>query len=90
VFLAVQTLTPLFSLTIPNFVVLFKLVDRKFNGNSKNVLKTVTFSLQVGVQAILSLTLLSNSVLGRSNFDTSFLPVCIKFCSVIQVIGWEI
>jgi len=48
VFLAVQTLTPLFSLTVPNFVVFFRLGDRKFSEDSKNVLKTVIFSLQVG------------------------------------------
>jgi len=30
-FLAVQTLTPLFSQTVPNFVVFFRLLDRKFN-----------------------------------------------------------
>jgi len=28
--------------------VFFRLLDRKFNDDSKNVLKTVTFSLQVG------------------------------------------
>jgi len=39
VFLAVQTLTPLFSLTVLNFSVLFMSLDRKFNENSKNVLK---------------------------------------------------
>jgi len=48
VFLAVQTLTPLFSLTLPDFVVLLTLLDKKFNKDSKNVLKTVIFSLQVG------------------------------------------
>jgi len=47
-FLAVQTLTPLFYLTVPNFVVFFMLLDKKFNGDSKNVLKTVILSLQVG------------------------------------------
>jgi len=46
-FLSVQTLTPLFSLTIPNFVVFFRLLDRKFNEESKSVFKTVIFSLQV-------------------------------------------
>jgi len=47
VFLAIQILTPLFSLTVLNFVVFFMLLDRKFNEDSKNVLKTVIFSLQV-------------------------------------------
>jgi len=37
--------TPLFSLTIPNFVVFFRLFDRKFNEDYKNSLKTVIFSL---------------------------------------------
>jgi len=47
VFLAVQTLTPLLSLTVPNFVVFFRLLGRKFNEDSKNVLKTIIFSLQI-------------------------------------------
>jgi len=34
------------------------------------------------LQVILSLTVLSNCVLGRSNFDTDFLPDCTKFCVV--------
>jgi len=33
-------------------------------------------------QAILSLTVFSNCVSGRSNFDTAFLPDCTKFCRV--------
>jgi len=41
-------LTPLFFLTVPNFAVFSQLVDRKFNKDSKNVLKTVIFSLQMG------------------------------------------
>jgi len=48
VFLAVQTLTPLSFLTASNFVVLLRLLDRKFNEDSKNVPKTVSFLLQVG------------------------------------------
>jgi len=40
-------MTPLFSLTIPNFVVFLRLLDRKFNKDFKNVLKTVIVSLQV-------------------------------------------
>jgi len=47
VFLAVQTLTLLFSLTVPNFVLFFRLLDRKFNEDFKNVLKTSIFLLQV-------------------------------------------
>jgi len=46
-FLAVQMLTQLFSLTFPDFIVFLTSLDRKFNGDSKNVLKTVIFSLQM-------------------------------------------
>jgi len=46
-YLAVQNLTQLFSLIVPKFVVFFRLMDRKFNKDSKNMLKTVIFSLQV-------------------------------------------
>jgi len=48
VFLVVQILTPLFSLTLPDFVVFFMSVDRKFNKDFKNVIKIVNFLLQVG------------------------------------------
>jgi len=48
VFLSVQTLIPLFFLTVPNFVVFFKLLDGKFNEGFKNVLKTIILSHQVG------------------------------------------
>jgi len=37
--------TPLFSLTVPNFVMIFRLFDKKFNEDSKNVLKTLIFLL---------------------------------------------
>jgi len=47
VFLAIQTLIPVFYLTILNFVVVlyrfFRLLDRKFNEDFKNMLKTVIF-----------------------------------------------
>jgi len=36
------------------------------------------------MEAILSLTVLSNCVSSFSNFDTTFLPDCIKFCSVFS------
>jgi len=48
VFVSFQILTPLFYLTVLNIVVFFRLLDSKFNEDSKNVLKTVIFSLQVG------------------------------------------
>jgi len=36
------------------------------------------------LQAILSLTVFSNSVSNSSNFDITFLPGCTKFCSVFS------
>jgi len=47
VFLSIKTLTQLFCLTIPNLIVLFMVLNRKFNKDSKNVLKRVIFSVQV-------------------------------------------
>jgi len=41
--LVVQSLTIFFFLTVPNFAVFFRLSNRKFNEDSKNVLKTVIF-----------------------------------------------
>jgi len=40
-----QTLTPLLYLTVSNFVVFFRLLDSKFNEDSKSMPKTVIFSL---------------------------------------------
>jgi len=48
VFLSIQILTPLFSQSVPNLVVYFRFLNRKFNENFKNVLKTIIFLLQVG------------------------------------------
>jgi len=48
VFLEVQILILPFSLTVLNFVVLFRSSNKKFNQNFKNVLKIVNFLLQVG------------------------------------------
>jgi len=45
--LTVRILTPLFSLTLPAFVLFFMSLDGKFNGDSKTVIKSVIFSLQV-------------------------------------------
>jgi len=89
VFLIVQILTPLFSLTVSNFVVFFfMLPDRKFNGDSKNVLKTVIFSLQVTFTGDFVLVCpFKLCVSGSSNFDTALLPDCTKFYSVFKVIG---
>jgi len=82
VFLSVQSLAPLFSLTVLHFVVFFRLLDRKFIGDFKNVLKTVIFSLQVDLQGILFLTVLSNCVFVSPNFDSDFLLDCTKYYSV--------
>jgi len=84
VFLSVQTLIPLFSLTT-KFCSVFSCC---WMGNlmriSKMCLKQ-SFSVSKGVlQAILSLTVLSNCVSVSSNFDTSFLPDCTKFCGVFS------
>jgi len=48
VFLTVKSFTQLFTLTVLNFVVFFRSLNRKFNEDSNNVLKTVIFLLQVG------------------------------------------
>jgi len=56
--------------------------------DSKNVLKTVILSVQVGFRGdfipdcLYKLCL--KSIFGSSNFDTAFLPDCIKFCSVFS------
>jgi len=43
VFLTVQSLTSFLYLTVSNYVVFFRLLDSKFNEDSKNVPKTVIF-----------------------------------------------
>jgi len=43
-----QIFTPFFSLTVPSFAVFFRVLDRKFVRNSKNLLKTVISLRQVG------------------------------------------
>jgi len=48
VFLAIQILTAFFSLTVLDFALYFMSLDKKFKDDSKNVLKTVIFLLQVG------------------------------------------
>jgi len=45
-------------------------------------LKLSFFHSKWVLQAILSFSVLSNCVSGRSNFDRAFLPDCTKFCSV--------
>jgi len=72
----------LFFLTIPNFVVFSGYRVGSLMRISKNCLKqSLSYSKSV-LPAILSLIVLSNYVPGSSNFDTTFLPDCTKFCSV--------
>jgi len=59
-------------------------------GIPKMCLKLSFSHFKYVLQAILFLTVLSNCVFGSSIFDTTFLPDYTKFCSVFQVIGWEI
>jgi len=57
------------------------LLNRTFNKNSENVLKTVFFLFQADFTYVLSLTDLLNCVSEvsvSSNFDTGFLPDCTK------------
>jgi len=87
VFLAVQILTPLFSLTVSNFVVFFTSLGGKFKEDFKNVLKTVISSLQVDFKDDFASDCPLNCVSGNSNLDTAFLPDCTKFFSVFS---WKI
>jgi len=84
VFLAVQTLTPLFSLTVPNFVVFFRLLDRNLMNIPKMCLKQPFSHSKWVLQSILSLTVILNYVSGSSNFDTDFLLCYTTFYSVFS------
>jgi len=65
VFLVVQTLTSLFSLTVSNFVVFFKLLDKKFTENSKNMLlNCVSGSLNFDTDFLLDCTKFCSVFLG--------------------------
>jgi len=59
-----------------------RLLDRKFNKDSKNVLKRVIFSLQVGLTVNFVSDCLFKLGFCQFNFDTAFLPDCTKSCSV--------
>jgi len=48
----------------------------------KMCLKLLFFYSKWVLQAILSLTVLSNCVSSSTNFDTTFLPDCTKSCSI--------
>jgi len=82
VFLAVQTLTPLFSMNVPNSVVFSSYLIGNLMRILKMYLKQSFSYSKWSLQPILSLTVLSNCVSGSSNFDTTFLHDCTKFCSV--------
>jgi len=74
--------TPLFYLTVLNFILFFfKQQNRKINEDSKNVLKTIIFSLQVGFIGDFVTDYPFKLCFGSSNFDTAFLPDCTQFCS---------
>jgi len=63
--------------------VFFSLLDKKFNEDSKNVLKTFIFSLQVGFAGEFVPDSPFKLCSCSTNFDTAFLPDCTKFCSVL-------
>jgi len=64
-------------------------VDRKFN-DSKKVLKTVIFILQVGFTGDSVFDYLFKPCLkskfSSSDVDTAFLPECTSFCTVFRFI----
>jgi len=71
-----------------NFLVFFRLLDSKFNGDSKNVLKTIILSPQAWFTVdFVSDGLKENCVSVSLNFDTTFLYDGTKFCSDFSVIG---
>jgi len=57
-------------------------VNRKFNKDSKNELKTDIFSFQVGFTVDFVPGCPSDCVSDSSNFHTAFLPDCTKCCTV--------
>jgi len=63
---------------------LFMLLDWKFNKVSKNVLKTVIFSLQVGFTSDLSLNVLSKAVQILTPLFFLTVPNCVVFFQVIE------
>jgi len=89
-FLAVQTLRAPFFLTVPNFVVFFKLLDRKYKEDSKNVLKTVIFSLQVSLTGNFvfdrQTVLKSCKNWGLEKFSSSIQFVFLRFITVILTV----
>jgi len=58
-------------------------LDRKLNEDSKNVFKTVIFSLQVGF----TVDFVPDCLSGSTNVNTVFLPDSTKVCSVFSSYG---
>jgi len=81
-FLAVQTLTTLFSLTVVNFVPFFLLLTKKIYENSKMCLKQLFSYYKWVLQEISFLTVLSNCISVSSNFNTAFFPDYTNFSIV--------
>jgi len=73
-FLTIQTLTPVFYLTFPILSVFFFWWIINLMRIPKICLKQAFFDSKWVLQAILSLSVLSNRVSDNSNFDTAFLP----------------
>jgi len=57
-------------------------LESKFNEDSKNMLKTVIFSLQMGLTGDFVPDYFANCVSSSSNFDSAFLNDCTKFCNI--------
>jgi len=69
-------------MSVLNFVLFFRLSNRKFTEVPKMCLKQSFSYSKWDLQPILYMTVLSNCVSGSSNFDSDFLPNCTKSCSV--------
>jgi len=79
VIFTVQILTALSSLTVPIF---FRFLNRKFNEDSKNVLKKVIRSLQVSFTSGFVSNFLFSSDFYSSNFNNAFLFDCTYFLCI--------
>jgi len=55
-------------------------MNRKFNENSKNLLKNVILSLQVSFTGDVVADCPLNIAFCTLNFDSAFLPDCTEFC----------
>jgi len=75
-------LTALFFVTVPNFLGFSRLSGRKFNEDSKNVLKNLIRSLQVEFTGDFVADCSLNRYFCSLNFDSILLLDCTKFLSV--------